>query len=174
MSNLQLLDLRSIDLYRDDYIFNTEGTDDRWTAGQPGKTHIFGVVDAAKILVCTEGDYEQQIFSDLDIRGLDVNSEEIQEKLDLVGMIIGGAVRFENQILGFNSSRRRLALDLFELTRELAEDGQTGWEAIHRLADKLKREGFDLTDFSILEGDLYVEGKEVKMVPETGLGINKE
>ncbi len=85
MSNLELLDLRSIDLYKNDHIFNAEGADNWRVADELGTTHIYGAIDAAKILVCTVGNYEQQFFSDLDIKGLDIRSEVVQKKLDRVG-----------------------------------------------------------------------------------------
>lgn len=175
IANLQLLDLRSIDLYKNDYVFNTEGTDNRGIANLEGVAHIYGAVDAAKILVCMEGNYKQQFFSDLDIKGLDVNSEILQNKLGRVGLLIGGKnVRYENQILAFDSSHQELALNLFEKTRELADNGETGWDAIVRLVDKMKREGLDLDDFTVREEDFDQEVGEGKITSENGLGINKE
>jgi hypothetical protein len=176
MSKLEVLDLRSIELYKNDHIFRVEGTDNRRIAQEQDIEHIYGAVDAAKLLVCTQGDYDQQYVVDLNINWLDVNSEIVQEKLMHVGVLIGGGnVKYENQILAFNRSRIGLAYDLFDETRRLADEGQTGWDAIGRLVDGLKRKGFDLADFAIREQDfeLIDEDKEGAVMTEAGAEVSK-
>lgn len=91
----------------------------------------------------------------------------------MVFFIGGRKAQYENQILAFKNYRRELALHLFDKSRELADDGQTGWEAIARLVDLLKRKGFELNDFTIREEDF---GREIvkENVSEITAGLNKE
>ena len=63
--NVQLKDLRSIPEYDKEPLYNEAETDPHWRDGGQASL-IWRQVDAAKILVSLQGNYDQTFFADLD------------------------------------------------------------------------------------------------------------
>ena len=92
-------------------------------------------VDAARILACLQGDYEQSFYSDLDVTNLIIDSDEIQEKINKHGLIAGGVVQnshlyFENGSFGFSKRKRNFFWNLYCTTQEEARvEKQNGYRS---------------------------------------------
>jgi len=107
--NFSLHDLRSIDEYNRPSLSSRSDTTGTWRTIK--HSLIWQQVDAAKLLVCLQGDYDQVFYSDADTT-IDINSEEIQRSLSEYGLAVGGSFDklnnfrgIENQAFGFNRTR---------------------------------------------------------------------
>lgn len=133
--NLGIQDLRSIPEYSQTSLFNRSDTSGNWRADK--QSLIWRQVDAAKLLVCLQGDYDQVFFSDADITNLTIASPEVQGRMTKHGIIMGGGVRedngsawFENQMFGFDQRWTSFFRNLYEATiREVSMRGENGWHA---------------------------------------------
>src|SRR3989344_3387328 len=109
--NLSLCDLRTIFEYNEYPLYNLADNSSNWRVDK--HSLIWRQVDAAKILTCLQGDYEQIFYSDLDITNLVVNSKEVQNPLKKHGIVLsgwvdekGGPTYYENQLFGFDDRKR--------------------------------------------------------------------
>ena len=85
-NNLRLFDLRSIPEYEANPFFDQP--DDPHDADYK-HSMIWRQVDTARILVCLQGNHDQVFYSDIDISNLNINSDEIQDKLRKHKVIFG-------------------------------------------------------------------------------------
>ncbi len=120
-SNLQLLDLRTIPEYDENYLFQQEDMSPNWRDNK--HSAIWRQVDAAKLFVCLQGDYDQVFYSDTDTI-IPVDSNEVQRRLVRHGLVVGGGLSdegrawFENQAFGFNRDRLNFFRILYYKTME--------------------------------------------------------
>ena len=153
--NVHLQDLRTITAYDQEPLYNQAEINPDWRRSQDGL--IWCQVDAAKVLVSLQGNFDQVFFADLDHAHLDIVSRQVQGALKKYGMFIGAAgLMIENQTWGFN--RRRI--DFFEryyaTALESAHKSMNAWEdLIYQVKDELVRgEGIPLEKVCIhIEGD---------------------
>lgn len=159
MPNVRLRDLREIPEYDKEPLYNKGETNPNWRQGSQHSL-IWRQVDAAKILVCLQGRYDQTFFSDLDHSHLGINSPRVQEMLKNHGLMIGSgaanAVWIENQLWGFTPERR----GFFEKYYENAlGSAMRGWNAFDDLQnqvddDLVRAEGVALEKFCLpIRGD---------------------
>ena len=120
--NLIISDLRTIPEYNNYYLFNSPDANPDWRLDK--HSLIWRQVDAARILACLQGNYDQSFYSDADITNLDVNSKEIQNRIAKHGVVLSGGISngdafYENQMFGFEGKQK----DSFKLlyNRTLAE-----------------------------------------------------
>jgi hypothetical protein len=113
---------------------------------------IWRQVDAARILTCLQGDYDRVFYSDTDITNLTVESDEVQKRIEKFGLILGGAVDdksgfpwYENQLFGFDNSKKNLFRNLYYATVGDVMKGENGYRAYIRFVnDEIKgRFGID-------------------------------
>ncbi len=110
LPNVHLKDLRSIRAYGRQHLYNKAEKNSKWrNCGQTAV--IWRQVDAAKILVSLQGNYDQTFFADLDHAHLDIGSRKIQGMLKNHGLMIGSSNSYyaslENQLWGFDRSREK-------------------------------------------------------------------
>ena len=86
--NMSLLDLRTIPEYNNHYFYNQPDNSPNWRLDK--HSLIWRQVDAARILACLQGDYDQVFYSDADITNLRVDSDEVQGRLTRHGIILNG------------------------------------------------------------------------------------
>lgn len=139
-NNITLHDLRRISAFSRNPLYNQPSTH-AW-----GDKHsvLWRQVDAARLLVCLEGEYDQVFYSDMDVTGIVIESEEIQKRLRQSGMVVSGGVDkngyawFENQMFGFRRDLRGLFQLLYidTLTRVMGGE-ENGYRAF---VDFLNRE----------------------------------
>src|SRR5262249_40393716 len=103
--NAHLKDLRDIPAYSQQPLYNQAETESTWRA--EGQTAlIWRQVDAAKVLVSLQGNFDQTFFCDLDHAHLKINSSPVQRALKKHGLFVGSTgdsqyVSIENQLWGF-------------------------------------------------------------------------
>lgn len=134
LPNARVQDLRGIAAYDSEELYNRPQEGVRWRDGGQTST-IWLQVDAAKILISLQGDYEQAFFADLDHAHLEINSDKVQGMMNSCGLMIGSVstkyAEIENQLWGFNRSRR----DFFELYYQAtSERGVPGLQWLERAA----------------------------------------
>jgi len=104
---------------------------------------IYRQVDAARILASLQGDYKQNFYSDLDIINLVIDSDEIQNKINSSGIILGDAsgISVENGFFGFDVKRYNLFQSLYQETlRYIFKTKKNGFVPFISFFDKLIKE----------------------------------
>lgn len=149
--NIHLKDLRSIPGYAREALYDMPETNPNWRNG--GQTSvIWRQVDAAKVLISLQGDYDQSFFADLDHAHLGINSKQVQDMLDKRGLMIGSAGEgyhsVENQLWGFNRSRREFFETYYVTALKDAYSGRNAWNSLVSKVDKelLKRERLSIEE----------------------------
>lgn len=152
--NVYLKDLRDIPAYDREPLYNQGETDQHWrNSGQ--NALIWRQVDAAKVLVSLQGNYDQAFFSDLDHAHMGIANRTMQDMITKNGLMIGSAEYFgisiENQLWGFNRRRREFFTQYYDDALKAAYDGQNGWRAlVNKVEKELQiKEGLELTDFCL-------------------------
>ena len=151
--NLKLLDLRSIGEYKNDRFYNEPQLAPGW--GMDKNSWIWRQVDAAKLLICLQGDYDQVFYSDGDMTNLVVAFKEIQTPLAKHGVLFrggtmpsSGSVFFENQLFGFSRRRKAMFEQLYRQT--IDESKRSGMNGYGPYIDFIRRisisEGFDVRE----------------------------
>jgi len=142
--NMSLHDLRSIPEYNNQYLYNQCETSQEWRFNK--HSLIWRQVDAARILVCLQGDYDQEFYSDADVTNLEINSEEVQSRLAKHGIILGGGIGdsgyawYENQLMGIDRRGRNFFRALYDRTVKEVMRGENGYGAyIDLINSELKR-----------------------------------
>jgi hypothetical protein len=117
--NIGFKDLHEIREYRGNSFFYGLDPTSSWRFNK--HSLIWRQVDAAKLLVCLQGNYDQVFFADMDIVNLDLNSASIQTPMEKHGMVVGlhpdpvtSEPSFENQFFGFTPGKR----PIFEIAYE--------------------------------------------------------
>ncbi len=110
MPNVHVRDLCSIPEYANEELYSRPETRKDWRSG--GYVGVVWLqVDAAKILIHLQGDYDQHFFADLDHAHIDIESDKVQKMLSKHGMLIGASSEYssclENQLWGFVRSRKK-------------------------------------------------------------------
>jgi hypothetical protein len=146
-TNAHLKDLRDIPAYNEDALYNKGETDPEWRGGGQHSL-IWRQVDAAKILVSLQGNYEQTFFADLDHAHLDIDSPQVQNMLKKHDVLIGSSndqsPRIENQLWGFTPKRRKFFEEYYETALQAADNGMNAWNELVRKADRelIKKQWF--------------------------------
>ena len=153
-SNMTLHDFRSVPEYTNHSFYNQPDNSPNWRFDK--HSLIWRQVDAARILACLQGSYDQIFYSDADVANLVIGSDEIQSRLKKHGIILAGAVDeksgypwYENQLFGFDSRKRGFFRLLYDRTlRDVAERRENGYSSyIDLINSELKgREGIDTQD----------------------------
>lgn len=131
--NVFLQDLRSIPEYNNHHLYNQGETTREWRFDK--HSLVWRQVDAARILVCLQGDYDQEVYSDADVTNLEVNSEEVQSRLVKHGIILGGGIGdsgyawYENQLMGIDKRGRNFFRALYDRTMREVMRGENGYGA---------------------------------------------
>lgn len=145
--NLSLQDLRTIPSYDQNSFYNQPDTSDNWRIDK--HSLIWRQVDAARLLSCLQGDYEQVFYSDADVTNLNIESEDVQRRLFDHGVILSGFVdnkgfpMYENQMFGFDHRIRSLFNGLYERTiRNVMTKAENGYPSYidfinHELKEKV-------------------------------------
>lgn len=109
ISNVKIKDLREIPEYAADAFYKKSEENKEWRIDK--HSLIWRQVDAAKVLISLQGDYDQYFYSDTDVTNLKIDSEEIQTKIRESGIVLGGGKFssgfpwYENQLFGFSKDR---------------------------------------------------------------------
>jgi hypothetical protein len=138
--NIRLKDLRAIPAYDKEPLYNQAEGDPAWR--RCGKSAlIWRQVDAAKVLVSLQGDFDQSFFADLDHANLDAGAPKVQAMLEKRGLVIGSGLSsggyFENQLWGFTRSRRGFFEGYYLETLKSAYRGENGYNALLNRVDSL-------------------------------------
>jgi hypothetical protein len=138
--NIHLKDLRSIPAYDREPLYNQSENNPGWRS--TGKSAlIWRQVDAAKVLVSLQGDFDQSFFADLDHAHLDVGSPTVQRMLEKRGLVIGSGLssgaHFENQLWGFTRGRRGFFEGYYADALKSAYRGENGYNALLNRVDEL-------------------------------------
>jgi hypothetical protein len=183
LGNISLQDLRAIPAYHKEPLFNKKETSESWRADK--NSLIWRQVDAAKLLVSLEGDFDQSFFADLDLSHIQTNAPDVQGKLEKYGLFVGvGSGVIENQIWGLDRSRKDFFQSLYEATLKDAAGRKNGWDTLLRHVDALTaREKLGRYDFCIFlrpdgsqahhPGHKWCEGKTRKIKAFHKLGKMK-
>ncbi len=138
-TNVHLKDLRTIPDYDNEELYNRAETNPNWRSGYQGV--IWLQVDAAKILISLQGDFEQKFFADMDHFHLDIESEKVQKMIGQHGLLIGSYdandISIENQLWGFNSTRQKFFEQYYTTALQDAYKGSNGY---YSLCEKVRRE----------------------------------
>ncbi len=130
MMNVHLKDLRSIPAYAKEKLYNKAETNPNWRDGGQ-RALIWRQVDAAKILVSLQGNFDQTFFADLDHAHLDIDSKEVQGMIKKHGLMIGSSsgwsASVENQLWGFDRSRRKFFKNYYRSALAGAYLGLNAW-----------------------------------------------
>ncbi len=151
MSNVRLRDLRDIPAYDHEPLYNKGETNPHWRDGGQ-QALIWRQVDAAKVLVSLQGNFDQTFFADLDHAHLDIDSKQVQSMLKKHGLMIGSyasskKVHIENQLWGFDRSRHKFFEQYYKTSLKCAYKGKNAWFAlvIKMHKDVLRPPGFVLS-----------------------------
>ncbi len=127
--NVHIKDLRTIPAYDKEALYNEGETNEHWRSGWSGK--IWLQVDAAKILISLQGNFDQSFFADLDHAHLDIESKEVQTMIGKHGLLIGSAYEggssIENQLWGFEPRQRPFFETYYEKALRSAYNGYNGF-----------------------------------------------
>ncbi len=127
LPNFHLKDLRSIPAYDNEKLYNQAETNPDWRGDQ--STVIWRQVDAAKILISLQGKFDQTFFADMDKAHLDIESAEVQYRLDQNGLFIGSG--YENQLWGLNNTTGRKFFEEYYVDAlEAAYGGDNAWSTL--------------------------------------------
>ena len=140
MTNVHLKDLRSIPEYDKEELYNRPETNPYWRSGYDSV--IWLQIDAAKILISLQGNYDQHFFADLDHAHLDIESKTVQTMLKKNGLMIGSAganyVSIENQLWGFNRSRNGFFKRYYKAALKESYKGNLGYDELIKRTGPLK------------------------------------
>ncbi|MBI1214495.1 MAG: hypothetical protein GC185_01590 [Alphaproteobacteria bacterium] len=153
--NVHLKDLRTIPAYDQEPLYNEVEKNPNWRNG--GQTSlIWRQVDAAKVLVTLQGDFDQSFFADLDHAHLEINGKTVQKMLNDHGLMIGSYsdsdnVSIENQLWGFTARRREFFESYYETSLQCAYNGRNAWRDLVNKVDKeiVKGERVELKKFCL-------------------------
>lgn len=152
--NLELKNLRDITTYRSENLYNLNNASHTWRR-QLKHEVIWRQVDAAKILICLQGDqYEQTFFADLDFAALIIEDPFLQNTIQKHGLLVRAEIDLktrmtilENQAWGFTRKRASLFEVIYRQTLMNAYDGYNGHAAyIDHIGALAKYENFDIRD----------------------------
>jgi hypothetical protein len=159
--NVHLKDLRDIPAYATEEFFDREETNPGWR--DTYNSTIWLQVDAAKILVSLQGNFDQHFFADLDHAHVKVDSPKIQTMLENHGIMIGSLHKyscgFENRLWGFENrhgdgfvNRRGFFEEYYEQALDEAKwDDRLGfYSLIGKLETLLKTEQIKKEDICLL------------------------
>ncbi|MBI2103219.1 hypothetical protein HYT55_05225 [Candidatus Woesearchaeota archaeon] len=121
--NLSLSDLRMIAEYREEELYRQPDTNPDWRANK--QSLIWRQVDAARILVCLQGDYDQIFYSDADVKSLRVNARKVQRPLQKYGMVFCYHTPLgipENGLFGFTRREKDSFRRLYNQTVRYVKD----------------------------------------------------
>lgn len=129
--NICLKDLRSIEAYRAEPLFNTNADVPNW-CDEDKRSVMWRQVDLAKVLISLQGRYDQTFYADLDYAAITPDSPTLQHQLAKQGLIVRGSFRddrprFENQVWGFDQRHRVFFEELYAQTRRAASKGENGY-----------------------------------------------
>jgi hypothetical protein len=142
--NVHLKNLRALNKYRHNPLYNERESNANWRNG--GKhSLIWRQVDAAKVLISLQGDYDQTFFCDLDYARLPIGGKEIQGMLQKHHFMVGSGDNsckssIENQLWGFERSRKPFFESYYEAALQKAAEGENAWGV---LCDKVRGELHD-------------------------------
>lgn len=132
--NVHLRNLRSINEYRHNELYNQPETNPNWRRG--GKDSlIWRQVDAAKVLISLQGNYDQTFFCDLDYARLPIGGEKIQSMLQKHHFMVGSGdahstAGIENQLWGFERSRKPFFESYYQAALRDAAKGDNAWSSL--------------------------------------------
>lgn len=148
---VKLQDLRSIPEYNSEALYNEGDANKCWREENDQSSLIWRQVDAAKVLITLQGDYEQSFFTDMDYAHLELNSDEIQERMNEYGFLIGEYSctsdldierKIENQFFGITKENKEFFKDLYVKTIDEAYKGENGWPIfVEAFTSKIKEMG---------------------------------
>lgn len=116
-------------------------------------------IDAIKLLVSLQGDYDQVIYADADVTNIIFESKEVQQRLTKNGLLVSAYMNndnsilgFENQVFGFDRRRkdffRKLYYETFSsvggytLSETSTDVYDNGWPIfIKRIDELIEQEG---------------------------------
>ncbi len=159
MPNVHLKDLRDIPAYEHEPLYNEAETNPCWRGGWQ-TSMIWRQVDAAKVLVSLQGDFDQAFFADLDHAHLDIESTEVQNMIGKHGLMIGSgsahsAAGIENQLWGFDHRRRDFFEQYYATSLERAYKKDNAFLALCNKVDRelLNLEGIPIEEICFPMGD---------------------
>ena len=140
LPNVHVKDLRTIPAYDSEKLYNQGETNEHWRSGWSGK--IWLQVDAAKILISLQGDFDQAFFADLDHAHLDIESDKVQKMIGKHGLLIGSSsehsVSIENQLWGFDRRQRPFFQKYYKTALKSAYQGENGFLDLWNMAGSFK------------------------------------
>ncbi|MFN7112994.1 MAG: hypothetical protein ACK4PK_01390 [Alphaproteobacteria bacterium] len=138
-ANAALSDLRDIPAYDREALYNKPETSRFWRDDK--KSLIWRQVDAAKVLICLQGNFDQVFFADADLAGFKTSDEALQKKIRTHGIFVNQGPDYpliENQMWGFDSARRRPFFEaLYKDTLKQAYKGENGWMSLVNMVDQM-------------------------------------
>ncbi len=141
--NVRLKDLRSIPAYDNEQLYNEGETNPNWRNGAQSSL-IWRQVDAAKILISLQGNFDQTFFADMDYAHMNLKSSEVQDMLKNPGLFIGSG--FENQLWGFTRERRGFFEDYYTAALKVAYGGSNAWALLlNKIGDLQNKEDLQQT-----------------------------
>lgn len=136
--HITLADLRDIPAYDREPLYNWGERNPRWREDKDSL--IWRQVDAAKVLVCLQGDAQQVFFADMDLAAFDTKDASLQQKIRDYGLFVNMSANYptvENQMWGFDAQRRRgFFEELYKKTLKEAYKGENGWQSLVELVDQ--------------------------------------
>lgn len=164
-ANVALADLRSIPAYDREPLYNKPETSRFWRDEK--KSLIWRQVDAAKVLVCLQGNFDQVFFADMDLASIKTGAEDLQKKLGAHGIFVNQGPDYpliENQMWGFDRARRLgFFEELYKDTLDQAYKGENGWMSLVNIVDR------KLFASKISGGEGLYESDIVHYTKESGL-----
>ncbi len=117
--NMSLQDLRSIPEYNSGSLYKSPDNSLTWRLHK--SSLIWRQVDAARILACLQGNYDQVYYSDADVTNLIVNSAKVQRVIArhgviLAGTVVDGQAFYENSLFGFDQNKSEFFRLLYDKT----------------------------------------------------------
>lgn len=154
-ANVSLQDLRSIPDFQKESLFNQAHRESNWRDTEKNAV-IWRQVDAAKILISLQGNFDQVFYADLDYANIPVDSKPIQNLLKNHGVLFRGFVQndkvgpsdkvgFENQLWGFEQRRKPFFESLYRRTLKSAHNNQIGYRdfVAHIQTELVEQEGIN-------------------------------
>jgi hypothetical protein len=175
LPNVHLKDLRSIPAYDQEPLYNQAETDPCWR--NYGKnTLIWRQVDAAKVLVSLQGNYDEVFFADLDHAHLSITSPPVQQMLETHGLMVGSIsdseLTVENQLWGFRRSRQKFFEQYYDRALRAANAGLNGWaELVTKVNGELvATQGIPIEEICLLINDDGSQAEHTGHEWRTGTG----
>lgn len=135
--NVALADLRDIAAYDREALYNKPEKSRFWRDDK--KSLIWRQVDAAKVLICLQGHFDQVFFVDVDLANFKTGDEALQKKLGAHGIFVNQGPDYpliENQMWGFDRARRQDFFEaLYKETLRQAYKGENGWMSLVNMVD---------------------------------------